>query len=138
MEKIKPHLLLIILGITDAYLISHPNIIGRLGIFVYHYDMLKTFPRALITVFLSLAVCLALVFVSELLVQKPWAKFIPWLGLIASLAILVQVFLKFSHGSYRLTGQSFKFGMHLLPVLMAYIFAQKLWQSKGDKSQDQR
>jgi hypothetical protein len=42
-------LLLVVLGITDAYLLSHPNLIGKLGIFIYKHDYLKTFPRALAT-----------------------------------------------------------------------------------------
>jgi hypothetical protein len=134
LQALKKHSLLAILAITNAYLISHPNIIGRLGIFMYHYDMLKTFPRALVTVVLSLGICLAITFLAELYSPRLWARLLPWAGLVLSLGILVQVYFKFSSGSYRLTGASFIFGMHLLPVLMLYVFAQYLWGIRAKKN----
>jgi hypothetical protein len=128
MGKYTTTILIVILGITDAYLISHPNILGRLGIFIYKYDMLKTFPKALLTVAVTLGCCYTISYLSGIYSHKPWSRWLLWLGLVLSLAVLAQVYIKFSGGSYRLTGKPFRYGMHLLPVLMAFIFASKLWK----------
>jgi predicted small integral membrane protein len=44
------YVLLLILVVLDSWQMTHPNLIGRAGIFVYEYTYLRTFPRALATV----------------------------------------------------------------------------------------
>jgi hypothetical protein len=119
--------LLLILGVTDAYLISHPNLIGKLGVFVYKYEMIKNFPISMVTVLSSLAICLLISVFLERQVGKKWAKYGLVTGLIISVLVLIQVYFKFSSGSYAHTGKGFKYGMHLLPFLFIYIFANGLW-----------
>ena len=119
-------LLLVILGVTDAYLLSHPNLIGRIGILVYRHDYLKTFPRALATVFLVLGVCL---FICEAIrrVRLP-RQAIAWylMLMVLGMALFSYVYVSFSSLTYGMTGKAFIFGAHLLPVLMVGIFGRYL------------
>jgi len=119
-------ILLVILGVTDAYLLSHPNLIGRVGILIYRHDYLKTFPRALATVFLVLGICL---FICEVIrrVRLPPAA-IGWylMGMVLALALFSYVFVSFSSLAYSMTGKAFIYGAHLLPILMTGIFGRYL------------
>ncbi len=119
-------LLLVILGITDAYLLSHPNLIGRIGILVYRHDYLKTFPRALATVFLVLGICL---FICEVIrrIKLPRAA-IAWylMFMVLGLALFSYVYVSFSSLTYSMTGKAFIYGAHLLPILMIGIFGRYL------------
>ncbi len=127
MTKIQQTILLIIIGVSDAYMISHSNILGKIGVRLYNYDMIKTFPSALITVLCTL---IGSFFITEFLQKqknKNWAKYLLLLFLVASFAIFLDVFIKFSAGSYAHTGKVFKFGMHLLPIVLILIFSNGLW-----------
>lgn len=119
-------LLLVILGVTDAYLLSHPNLIGRIGILIYRHDYLKTFPRALATVFLVLGICL---FICEVIrrVRLPRAA-IAWylMGMVLGMALFSYVYVSFSSLTYSMTGKAFIYGAHLLPILMTGIFSRYL------------
>jgi hypothetical protein len=118
--------LLIILGITDAYLLSHPNLIGRIGIFIYKHDYLKTFPRALATVFLVLGISL---FLCEVIRRAvPARAALGWylMLLVLGMALFSYVYVSFSSFSYGLTGKAFIYGAHLLPVLMVGLFGRYL------------
>jgi hypothetical protein len=126
---------IIILGITDAYLISHPNIIGKLGVFVFKYGMIKNFPNALITVSITLGTCIAITYIIEKYKSKPWSKYLLWVCTLLSVFILVQVFYKFSNGTYAHTGKSFVWGLILLPTLMLYIFSTAWFSSKATKNE---
>ena len=121
--------LLVILGITDAYLLSHSNLIGRIGIFIYRHDYLKTFPRALATVFLVLGVSL---FVCEVIRRavSPRAALGGYLMLLVlGMALFAYVYVSFSSFSYGLTGKAFIYGAHLLRVLMIGLFGRYLIMS---------
>ena len=50
MKKLPQLLILLIIGISDAYMVSHPNILGKIGVRVYNYGLIKNFPNALITI----------------------------------------------------------------------------------------
>ncbi len=119
-------LLLVILGITDAYLLSHPNLIGRIGILIYRHDYLKTFPRALATVFLVLGSCL---FICEVIrrVRLPRAAIAWYLMLmVLGMALFSYVYVSFASLTYGMTGKAFIYGAHLLPILMIGIFGRYL------------
>jgi hypothetical protein len=111
-----------ILGITDAYLISHPNILGKLGIFVFKYGMIKNFQNALITVAITLGICIAITFLIEKNKSKNWAKYVLWACTLLAIFIFGQVVYKFSKGTYAHTGKPFVWGMMLLPAIILYIF----------------
>jgi hypothetical protein len=127
MFKKQQLLLLVVLGITDAYLISSPNLIGKLGIWIYKYGMISTLPKALATVFATMGLCWVIANYLEKQKGKTWAKYGLITGLIISLLVLVQMYFKFAEGSYKMTGKAFKYGMQLLPALYALIFANGLW-----------
>ncbi|MPR36358.1 hypothetical protein [Salmonirosea aquatica] len=118
--------LLVILGITDAFLLSHPNLIGRIGIFIFKHDYIKTFPRALATVFLVLGISL---FLCEVIRRgtSPRAA-LGWylMLLVLGMALFAHVYVTFSSFSYGLTGKAFIYGAHLLPVLMTGLFGRYL------------
>jgi hypothetical protein len=131
MSKYTNLLLLAILGVADAWMIAHPNFMGRAGIFIYKYSMIKNFPTALMTVFLTLGICYSLAFFFGKNKSKKWALAALIACFLLSLVILVQVVLKFNTGMYAHTGAAFRFGMILLPVLMLFIFGSELFSKKN-------
>jgi hypothetical protein len=123
-KKVSSILLLIILSITDAYLLAHPNLIGKLGILLYKHSYIKTFPRALVTVLLVVVISLV---ISELLYRFVSRKkaLITYLVLLSiSLFWFVYVYTTFSSFSYRITGKAFIYGAHLLPVILIGLFGR--------------
>ncbi len=125
-KNLSSTLLLAVLGVTDAYLLAHPNLVGKLGILIYKHSYLKTFPRALATVFLVLGVSLAACEIVRR-VRTPRAA-LGWylMFLVLGLALFAYVYVSFTSFSYGLTGKAFIFGAHLLPVLMIAIFGRYL------------
>lgn len=119
-------LLLAVLSITDAYLLSHSNFIGKIGIFLYKHTYIKNFPRALITV--TLVVLIAIV-ICELISRNlnRIKALLSYAALeIASIGLLMHVYKTFSSFAYSITGKSFIYGAHLLPVILIGIFARYL------------
>lgn len=127
MNKLQNIILLTTIGIADAYMISHPNLIGTIGVWMYKYQMIKTFPSALVTVLGAIAFCYGITQFLQNKAKQKWAKYVLVFCLIVSVATLIQVYFKFSAGSYAHTGKVFLFGMHLFPILLIYIFANGLW-----------
>ncbi|MCY7349145.1 MAG: hypothetical protein LH606_00525 [Cytophagaceae bacterium] len=121
------HILLIILTITDAFLLAHPNPVGRIGILFYNYFYLKTFPRALLTVGATIAVAWGLTEVCKRWLSARAAVLALALLLVGAVVILLNVYFKFSSGTYRLTGKAFIYGAHLLPILLIAIFSQGIY-----------
>ena len=122
--KLSSILLLIALSITDAYLLAHPNLVGKLGILLYKHSYIKTFPRALVTVILVVGISLL---ISELLYRFVSRKkaLISYLILLSiSLFWFVYVYATFSSFSYRITGKAFIYGAHLLPVILIGLFGR--------------
>jgi ABC-type spermidine/putrescine transport system permease subunit II len=127
--KLRPwHVLLFILTVTDAYLISHPNLLGRFGIWFYRYSYFKNFPNALITVGLTVGIAFGLTELTKRNLPARSATLLLALLLVAAVATFVGVFVKFSSGTYRFTGKAFIYGMHLLPGMLVVIFAQGLYE----------
>ncbi len=127
MSKIQQAVLIIIISITDAYMISHPNLLGKIGMKVYNYDMFRTFPAAFITILSTVGVSFLVASFLENKIGKKWAKYMLTFFLVLSLIILIQVYFKFSTGSYAHSGKVFIFGMHLFPILLIYVFGNGLW-----------
>lgn len=119
-------LLLVVLSVTDAYLLAHPNLIGRLGVFIYKHDYIKTFPRALATVFLVVGISLALCEIVRRTTQPRAAAGWYLMFLALGVALFAYVYVSFSSFSYSLTGKSFIYGAHLLPILLIGLFGRYL------------
>lgn len=118
--------LLIILAVTDAYLLSHPNLVGRIGVFIYKHDYIKTFPRALITVLLVIGACLLLCEVIRRATDPKTALSLFMLLIVLGMALFAYVYLTFSSFSYGLTGRGFIYGAHLLPIILIGLFVRYL------------
>ncbi|WP_247236457.1 hypothetical protein [Telluribacter sp. SYSU D00476] len=117
-------LLLVVLSVTDAYMLAHPNLIGRLGILFYKHDYLKTFPRALATVGLVVGISLL---ICEIIRIKTPPRIAPWwylMLMVLGMALFAHVYVTFSSFTYRLTGKSFIYGAHLLPIILIGLFTK--------------
>jgi hypothetical protein len=118
----KASLLLLVLSVTNAYMLAHPNLIGRFGIWFYRHDYLKTFQRALATVWLVVGLS---VLICELIRQFTPPRLGVWwylLLMVLGMALFAHVYVTFSSFTYRLTGKPFIYGAHLLPILLIGLF----------------
>ena len=119
------YVLLAVLVLLDGWLMSHPNLLGRAGIFFYDYNYLKTFPRALATVSAVVVVALLL---AGLIGRAGRSVALVGLGvlLLASGYWFVTSFSQFNSGIYKLTGAGFRAGAILLPGLVVLVFGKSL------------
>lgn len=132
MSRFNNLILLATLGVADAWMIAHPNLMGRAGIFIFKYSMIRDFPRALITVFITLGLCYAVAFYLGKNCSKKWA-FWSLIGLTGlAVFLLIQLVIKFNTGTYAHTGASFRFGLMFLPLLMCFIFISVLLTIKKE------
>ncbi|MBO9641386.1 hypothetical protein [Siphonobacter aquaeclarae] len=122
------YLLYLVLSVTDAWLLSHPNLVGRVGIWLYKYTYIKTFPRALFFVLLAVGIGLIISETVKRFLPVRTAVLVLALMLVISAMIFLNVFIQFSSGTYQYTGKGFIWGAHLLPVILILIFAQSLYE----------
>jgi len=116
------------LVILDAVLIRSPNLLGKIGLWIYKYHYLRTFPKALLTI--SLVVGVAIVFseairfaVKKELLKYLVGKLLFFLLTALSVALAIKVGFDFSSGSYEHTGLRFRSGAYLLPIILVVVFA---------------
>jgi hypothetical protein len=131
-------IIIALLSVIDALLIAKPNFLGKIGLWLFKYSYLRTFPRAMVTV--SIIVGAAIV-ISELIVlisKKNWIKkgvglMLLSLFVLASGGILAKVIHDFSKGIYSHTGTYFRYGVFLLPSILVITFVTSLFRlsSKG-------
>lgn len=125
--RINFYLFLVALIVLDAVLIRSPNLIGKIGLWFYKYHYLRTFPKALLTVFLVVGVSMAIAegvrfMVKKALVRRLAGQVILLMLTILSLILLTRAIMVFSEGSYSHTGIRFKFGAYLLPAILGVVF----------------
>jgi hypothetical protein len=117
-----------ILSVVDAYLLAHPNLIGRFGVAFYDYSYIATFPKALLTVLATVGVAYGI----SILVKERFSSksALVILSILLALSILIEIstYLKFSHGTYSMTGSRFKLGANLLPCMLIIIFLQRWYE----------
>lgn len=120
------YVLLLVLVILNGWLLAHPNLIGRAGVFFFEYDYLATFPKALGTVAAVVGAALLVAWVVKRL-GRPAATVV----LVALFALsgywLIDSFNEYNHGVYKLTGAGFRAGAMLLPGLLVLVFGQALF-----------
>lgn len=129
--RITFYLFVIALALLDAVLIRSPNLLGKIGLLIYNYHYLRTFPKALLTV--SIVVGFAVV-VSELIqtgVRRAWLKrgsgiLLLLVFLMLAIALLVKTGMDFSSGVYSQTGIRFRLGACLLPAILMVVFIYAL------------
>ncbi len=118
---------MIALIVLDAVLIRSPNLIGKIGLWFYKYHYLRTFPKALLTVFLVVGISMAIAeavrfMVKKALVRRVVGQVILLILTILSLILMTKAIMVFSEGSYSHTGIRFKFGAYLLPAILGVVF----------------
>ena len=126
-NRINFYLFLIALVVLDAVLIRSPNLIGKIGLWFYKYHYLRTFPKALLTVFLVVGISMAIAEAVRFLVKKALLRrlagqVILLILTILSLMLLTRAIMVFSEGSYSHTGIRFKSGAYLLPAILVAVF----------------
>jgi len=125
--------LIIVLTVVDAFLISNPNLLGKLGFIIYKYSYLRTFPRALLTVSIVVGVVFIVIQSIVWLNKKEWlAKKLSVSVLIILLVMFVLVWVKtaydFQSWSYGHSGHKLKYGAYLLPFILIIVTASGLFQ----------
>ena len=127
------YVMLAVLVLLDGWLMSHPNLIGRAGVFFYDYNYLKTFPRALGTVSVVVIIALLLTWLFSK-AGRAIAIFLLLGLLVASGYWLVSSFTQFNSGVYKLTGAGFRAGAVLLPGLVTLIVGKTLFDRLSQRS----
>lgn len=110
----------------DAYLIAKPNLLGKLGFIIYKYHYLRTFPRALLTVAIVVAVVWIITQVIVWLgykevIAKRTAIIILSVFLVLFIFIGVKTALDFQAWSYSHSGHKLKYGAYLLPLILIFV-----------------
>jgi len=121
------YLFIAALVVLDAVLLRSPNLLGKIGLMVYKYHYLRTFPKALLTVSLVVGVAILIAEAIRFLVKKESIKrvtgrVILFLLLAGCVAILVKTGLDFMAWSYSHTGLRFRIGAYLLPSILVVVF----------------
>lgn len=132
-------LILALLSIIDALLISKPNFLGKLGLWLFKYSYLSTFPQALATVSIVVGTAFILseivIFITRRkMISKAIGLLISFMFLVASGGILFKIFHDFSKGIYSHTGAYFRYGVFLLPSILILIFTIALIRMIKNKS----
>ncbi|TLV02855.1 hypothetical protein [Dyadobacter luticola] len=123
-RKLTSLILLLVLSVTDAYLLAHPNLIGKIGILVYKHSYIQNFPRALVTVALVVAVSLLICEGSYRFLSRRISLGIYGTLTAVALVWFMYVYITFSSFSYRITGKAFIYGAHLLPVILMGLYTR--------------
>lgn len=119
------YIFIVVLVVLDAWLLAHPNVIGRAGIFFFEYSAIETFPKALGTVSLVVVV-IALIAWGIRQLSQPVSIGITVALLVGAIYYLFQSFTQYNTGIYKLTGAGFRAGAVLLPGLVVLILGESL------------
>ena len=131
-RKLYYFLVVACLTVINALLLASPNLLGKLGLLIYHYRFLRTFPRTLLTV--SIAVIIAVMiseFIALLVKNKRIKRFFGVVLLLVFVvlcaAALYKTVIDFTGWTYSHTGQRFRYGAYMLPCLLMLIFGYRIF-----------
>jgi hypothetical protein len=62
------------LTVINALLLASPNLLGKIGLLIYHYRFLRTFPRTLLTVSIAVVIAVLITEFIALLVKNKTVK----------------------------------------------------------------
>ena len=121
------YLFVLALVVLDAVLLRSPNLLGKIGLIIYKYHYLRTFPKAFITVTIVIAVA---AIISELIqwlvkresIKRGVAVMILIVLTLVCVAMLGKTAMDFSTWTYSHTGARFRYGAYLLPIILIVIF----------------
>lgn len=130
-RKVSFYWILLTLMLVNSWLLSKPNLLGKIGLIIYKYHYLRSFPRTLLTVWIVVSTAVLIVLLIQYLMKqeklsKTVASIILSAFLFSSILILTKVALDFTSWSYSHTGLKFRIGTHMLPVLLIIIFGNGL------------
>jgi hypothetical protein len=121
------YLFILVLIVLDAVLLRSPNLLGKIGLIIYKYHYLRTFPKAFITVLTVMAIAVIIAesirwLVSAEKLGRASGRLILWAFIVLASAALIKTGLDFSTWTYSHTGQRFRYGAYLLPVILMIVF----------------
>jgi hypothetical protein len=131
-RKVYFYIVVACLVLIDALLLSSPNLLGKIGLVIYKYNYLRTFPRTLITVSIVMTVALLMAEFVGLLVRNRTLKrtvgiILLLIFVVLSATALYKTVLDFSGWTYSHTGQRFRYGAYLLPCILIFIFGYMIF-----------
>lgn len=120
------------LVVLDSVLLRSPNLLGKIGLVIYKYHYLRTFPKTLLTVSCVIGLAIAIVEIIRWLTSNGTLKrtvsiAILLLLILLTIGILVKTGLDFSTWTYSHTGSRFKYGAYLLPSILLVVFGYHLF-----------
>lgn len=132
MKKLYFYIIIVCLVLIDALLLSSPNLLGKIGLIIYKYSYIRTFPRTLITVSIVVIVALLIAEFVALMVKNRTLKrsfgiILLLIFITLSAAALYKTCIDFSGWTYSHTGQRFRYGAYLLPFLLIFIFGYRIF-----------
>jgi hypothetical protein len=127
-SRLNFYLFILALVVLDAVLLRSPNLLGKIGLIIYKYHYLRTFPKALITVFSVVAIAAFMAeavrwLVSGEKLSRNVGRLVLWAFIVLASAALVKTGLDFTTWTYSHTGQRFRYGAYLLPLILITVFA---------------
>jgi hypothetical protein len=113
--------------VLDSVLLRSPSLLGKIGLIIYKYSYLRTFPKALLTVSLVVGIAVVVAETIRILVvngkiKKITGSFLLIFFLLASISMLIKTGIDFTAWSYSHTGYRFRFGAYLLPFIWMVVF----------------
>lgn len=125
--RVNFYLFVAALVVLNSVLLRSPNLLGKIGLIIYKYNYLRTFPKTLLTVSLVVGAAVAIAEVIRLLVKREilkmlTARVILLLFLLAATAMLVKTGMDFTTWTYSHTGLRFRLGAYLLPTILMIVF----------------
>lgn len=133
-RKVTFYWLVATLVLVDSWLLSKPNILGKIGLIIYKYHYLRSFPRTLLTVWIVVSTGILIVWVVQRLLDsgklsRTLSMWILAACFAAAALIMVKVAIDFTAWTYSHSGSKFKYGAHLLPGILMLVFGNALLSS---------
>jgi hypothetical protein len=115
------------LVVLDSVLIRSPNLLGKIGLIIYKYSYLRTFPRTLMTVGSVVGIAVLITELVRWMTRSGVLKRVASMSILLifaliSIALLVKTGIDFTAWSYSHTGLRFRIGAYLLPVILIVVF----------------
>jgi hypothetical protein len=132
-RKVTFYWILLTLMLVDSWLLSKPNLLGKIGLIIYKYHYLRSFPRTLMTVWIVVSISILIVLLVQYLrkqekLSKLGSTLILGGCMCASLLIMAKVYIDFTSWSYSHAGLKFRYGAYMLPVILMIVFGNGLLQ----------
>lgn len=134
MRKITYWLIVSFITLITAWLISKPNLLGKLGLIIYKIHFLRTFPRALATVAAVVVVVAVLVELISSIRSPLLRNGLLLFMLMACVALEVKTYYDFQSWAIGHTGKKLRVGAYLLPLLLMFMVSSPWWIGTKKKS----